>query len=307
MTTVPPESNRRQLRRQYEQGRTQIVVMLVAFFALGLGAGAYWFRHTAQTQPPPTSEHHALAGLSETTMGLLQRLDSPVEIRFYSLLRESQGNSELKTFAGRVAELLGEYDRAGGGKIVVRRFESGGIAGTQSAATADGIEPVRVQQGEMDYLGVAVVCGGQKAVIPRISPEWEAALEFDLSRAIARVTGGASAGELVVNPKATDSASAQELLKAMPEVESLSLAEATAKLRAQGLEEFKSAVTQIQSELQAAQRELAEAQQQGGEVEVNARKKLQQLQADQSTRLGEISQRMQGRIAAASQLKQAQP
>ena len=297
--------NQKTMRILSQRGQTRVVVMLAACFALGLGAGAYWFRRATTPQPAPVVEQSVAAGLSTTTLGLLQRLDAPVEIRFYSLLRESQGTVELKAFAGRVAALLNEYDDAGGGNIVIKHFESGD--GVQPAAIADGIEPVRVQAGEMDYLGVAVVGGGQKAVLPRIAPEWEGALEFDLSRAIARVTGGSSAGEVVVNPKATDSTTAQELLKAMPDVTSLSLAETTAKLRDQGLEEFKAAVSHIQSELQSAHRQLAEAQQQGGSAEEVARKKLQQLEAEQATRLGEISQRMQSRIEAASQLKRGQP
>ena len=304
-TAAALASNQRKKHSQAEQAQTRVVVMLALFFALGLGAGAYWFRRASAPQPGTAVYQPQEVGLSATTLGVLQRLDAPVEVRFYSLLRESHGTVELKAFSGRVAALLNEFDQAGGGRIVIKRFESGD--GARPAAIADGIEPVRVQAGEMDYLGVAVVCSGQKAVLSRISPEWEVALEFDLSRAIARVTGGTGVGELVVNPMATDSTAAQELLKTMPDVVSLSLAEATARLRDQGLEEFKAAVSHIQSELQAAHRQLAEAQQQGGSAEEVARKKLQQLQAEQATRLGEISQRMHGRIEAAYQLKRGQP
>lgn len=275
--------------------------MLAICFLLGLGAGAYWFRSAARSDTPPAMfQSSEVEGLSPATLALLQRLNSPVEIRFYALIKDTQGTAELNAFATRVAALLAEYERAGGGRIVVKRIE------TKSSAAADGIEPVGFRRGELDYLGLALDSGGQKAVIPRLSPDWETALESDLSRAIARVTGGGSAGALVINPTPTETASTQELLQTMPEVESLTLDEAAAKLRARGLEEFKVAATEMQAQLLAAQQRLAVAQQEGSDAEATARKQLQQLQSDQSARLGEISQRMQNNLAAVRQLKRTQ-
>ena len=144
--------------------------------------------------------------------------------------------------------------------------------------------------------------------MPSLSPEWEAALEFDLSRAIARVAGGAPvAGEVVINPSPANVVSTDELLAAVPGVESLPLGEATQKVKAAGLEEFKTAAAEIQAQLAEAHQELAKAQKEGPEAEQAVRKKLQQLQAEQNDKLSEISRRMQGRLAALQQLKRTSP
>jgi hypothetical protein len=228
-----------------------------------------------------------------------------VEIRFYSVLNESEAAAPRRAYAGRIAELLAEYERAGQGKIIVVLFHTSPESG--AAAAQDGIEPIRLGR-DLNYLGLAVVCQGQKAVMPSLAPEWEAALEFDLSRTIARVASGVgAAGEVVVNPAPVDAALAEELLKTIPEIESLSLGEAMQKIKSGGLEEFKTAAAAIRAEMAQAQQRLAEAQKEGPEAEHAARQKLQQLQADQDKKLAEISARMQARLAAVQQLKRSGP
>ena len=290
-----------------EQASIRPVVILGLMLLVGLAIGFSWFRSASQKatiSEVATVAPGATRGLSEATLAVLQRLNAPVEIRFYSVLNESEAAVPRRAYAGRIAGLLADYERAGEGRITVKRIDS--AAGVSSAAN-DGLEPLRLGR-DINYLGIAVACEGQKAVMPSLSPEWEAALEFDLSRAIARVAGGAPvAGEVVINPSPANVVSTDELLAAVPGVESLPLGEATQKVKAAGLEEFKTAAAEIQAQLAEAHQELAKAQKEGPEAEQAVRKKLQQLQAEQNDKLSEISRRMQGRLAALQQLKRTSP
>lgn len=290
-----------------KQAGIRPAVLLGMMLLVGLAIGISWFRPASRSTPPSqltTTQPGATSGLSAATLAVLQRLNAPVEIRFYSVLNESQAAAPRRALAERIAGLLAEYEQAGGGRITVKRIDS---AGGGSAAAADGLEPLRLGR-DMNYLGLTVACQGQKAVLSSLAPEWEPALEFDLSRAIARVAGGVPvAGEMVVNPPAVENVSTEELLAAVPEVESLPLSEATQQVQAAGLEEFKTAAAEIQAQLAEAQQQLARAQQAGPAAEQAAREKLRQLQVEQNGRLSGISRRMQGRLAALQQLKRSTP
>lgn len=294
-------------RDKTEQASARPVLVLGLLLLVGLAIAVSWIRPRppqVETNRAATVDSGVSHGLSAATLAVLQRLTAPVEIRFYSVLGESEAAAPRRAYASRIAGLLAEYERAGAGRITVKRIDS--MAGGSSAA-ADGLEPLRLGRG-LNYLGIAVLCQGQKAVMPGLDPEWEAALEFDLSRAIARVVAGVPVtGEVVVNPAPATVVSTDELLAAVPGVESLPLAEAIQKVKAVGLEEFKTAAAEIQAQLAAAHQQLAEAQKESPEAEQAARKKLQELQAGQNDKLSGISRRMQGRLSALQQLKRASP
>lgn len=284
-----------------EQAAIRPGVLVTLLMLVVLALGVMWLRRTPATVAKPVAVSHeaAVSGLSDASRAVLQRLNSPVEIRLYAILNDSQAAAPRRAYAERIAALLAEYQNVGAGNIVVKRIDSTAGAGP---AAADGLEPLRLGRGNPGYLGLAVVCQGQKAVLPSLAPEWEAALEFDLSRAIARVVGGAP-GEVVMNPAPVNVVSTDELLRVVPEAETLPLPEAAQKVKAAGLEEFKAAVTAMQAELAQAQKRLADAQKEGPAAEQAAREKLQQLQSEQNEKLAEISGRMQGRLSALQQLK----
>ncbi len=289
--------------------RSQIVVLLIGLI-LGLGLGALWvFRAAVQKEPAglteASSERAEFAGLSEATKSVLQRLETRVEIRFYSLLGGTRTAESLQDFAGRVEELLSAIQRAGGGKIGVTRITAAD-RDAKAAALSDGLEPFTVGRGEQGYLGIVVQARQEKVALPRLLAEWEPALEFDLSRAIARVSGGASSvpASAVVNPAPVDSATAEEVTRALPNLAALSLEDATQKLREAALDEFKTAVSEMQVKVNEAQQRLAEARGKNSESEVQAAtKQLQQLQSEQSESLAQISRQLQARIATLERLK----
>jgi hypothetical protein len=299
----------KQSLRSGVHARSQIVVLLVGL-VLGLALGALWvFRAASQKEPngvtEASSERAEFGGLSEATKSVLQRLDTRVEIRFYSLLGGTRAAEGLEDFAGRVEGLLSAYQRAGGGKIGVTRITAAD-RDAKAAALSDGLEPLTVGRGEQGYLGIAVEARQEKVALPRLLAEWEPALEFDLSRAIARVSGATASvpGSPVVNPTPVDSVSAEEVTRALPNLAALSLEEATQKLREAALAEFKAAVNEMQVKVNEAQQRLAKARGQNSEAELeSAMKQLRQLQSEQSELLAQISRRLQARIAAVERMK----
>ena len=125
--------------------------------------------------------------LSPGTRAILSKLEAPVKIRYYY----SQGGSALpvglKTFAKRVEDLLGEFKRAGGGKVVIEKLNPEPDSDAEDSATLDGIDGQLTNTQEKFYLGLAVSFLDQKAALPVLAPDREQLLEYDITRAISRV------------------------------------------------------------------------------------------------------------------------
>lgn len=126
--------------------------------------------------------------LSEGTRAILKKLDTPVTIRFYSTQGENEMPVFLKTYARRVEDLLSEYKQAGRGNIEIERLDPQPDSDAEDSANLDGVEGQMLSNGEKVYLGLAVSQLDAKAPIPFLSPDREKLLEYDISRAIARVT-----------------------------------------------------------------------------------------------------------------------
>lgn len=292
------------------QAGTRVVILAVVCLLLGAAGGVYWGLQRGRAKeagsvealPEPVSA----GGLSAASRRVLAQLSAPVEIRFHAVLGESQGAQSWQAFAGRVETLLKEFADASEGRVTVTRLPATPQTKARTAAAADGMEMFSVGRNEQAFCGIAVVCGQQRAVLPRLAPDWEEALELDLSRAIARVAGGVTSGGLVLNPATIDPAVTEEVRRALPELATLTVEEGTLKLRAAAVDEFKVAVEKMNAEMARMQARLASAQASGSETDVAAvREELLELQTAQAEAMSEISRRTQARIAALEQLKGA--
>ncbi len=125
--------------------------------------------------------------LSEGTRAILTKLDSPVKIRFYYTQGEATPVA-LRTFAQRVEDLLGEFRSVSGGKVIVEKYNPQPDSDAEESATLDGIEGQMLNTGEKFYLGLAISQLDDKVAIPVLTPERERLLEYDLTRAVARVS-----------------------------------------------------------------------------------------------------------------------
>jgi hypothetical protein len=242
--------------------------------------------------------------LSASTTAVLQELNSAIEIRFYRSLDLASVAASEQAFAGRVEQLLAAFERRGGGKIKVTRYRFQPNSGVEHAAEADGIKPFNLDKGDACFLGLAVVGRGTKESLARLLPEWEPALEFDLARAIARAAeAGLQAQPLAVAPR-TDAVALEEVRRAIPNLDSVSLEAGTRLLREAAASEFARAAQELEARLRQAEQNLVQAQSNHSEAEEQAAlKQLQQVQAEQADKLKQIAARSQAQIQALTRLK----
>ena len=125
--------------------------------------------------------------LSPGTKAILAKLDTPVQVRFYCTKNANTMPVFLTTYAQRVEDLLGEYRQAAKGMIDLQRLNPDPDSDAEDSARLDGVEAQQVRTGERIYLGLSVGMLDQKQAIPFLTPDRERLLEYDISRAIARV------------------------------------------------------------------------------------------------------------------------
>ena len=124
--------------------------------------------------------------LSDGTRRILARLDAPVKLKLYV----SQGEAmplPMRSFAKRVEDMVDEFAAASDGKLTVERYNPKPDSDEEDAAQLDGVEPQQLASGDVFYLGIAVSQLDRKQAISSVSPRRERLLEYDLTRAIARL------------------------------------------------------------------------------------------------------------------------
>lgn len=127
--------------------------------------------------------------LSAGTKAILKKLDTPVTVRFYCTQSESATPETvfLKSYARKVEDLLAEYKQAGAGKVKIEKYDPQPDSDAEDSARLDGLEPQPLPGVERFYLGLAIKCADVQQSIPFLAPNRERLLEYDLTRAIARV------------------------------------------------------------------------------------------------------------------------
>jgi len=126
--------------------------------------------------------------LSPGTKAILQKLDTPVKIRYYySTSDDSSQTVMLKPYAQHVADILQEYKQLARGKIILEQYDPKPDSDAEDSARLDGVEGRLLPTGEKFYLGLSVSMLDAKEAIPFLDPSRERLLEYDLSRAITRV------------------------------------------------------------------------------------------------------------------------
>ncbi len=279
------------------------LILVPVFFLLGAALAGVWFKygkHAAGSILPG----QGTAELSGPTLDFLRHLNSPVEIRFYSVLPPGSAPEPLQDFSRRVDHLLSEFQSANDSKIRVTRNVS--TSGSNAdAAAADGIHPFNLDKGDACFLGLTVVCGERKESLPQIQPEWEPALEFDLARAILHVTPIQSPATVAQNTQASPEVT-NEVARLIPDLKGTSVEDGTRILREAALQEFTAAGTEMEDKLQVAQQQLSDAQNGQSEAEQQAAMKhLQEVQLEQGNKYKQIAARLQAELAVFEQMKAA--
>ena len=274
------------------------LVLVPTFFLLGAVLAGVWFKYGK------TATGAGVTQLSGPTVDLLRHLNSPVEIRFYSVLPPGSAPEPLQDFSRRVDHLLSEFQSANDSKIRVTRNVS--TSGPNAdAAAADGIHPFNLDKGDACFLGLTCICGERKESLPQMQPEWEPALEFDLARAILHVTATPATSVVKastpVSPETTN-----EVIRLIPDVKGTSLEDGIGILREATVNKFSEAGAEMEKQIQAAQQQVADAQNGQSEAEQQAAMKhLQQVQLDQAEKIKAIAAQLQAQISAFEDMKAA--
>jgi ABC-type uncharacterized transport system involved in gliding motility auxiliary subunit len=126
--------------------------------------------------------------LSDATRTLVKKLDQPIRIRYYYTQGEDTVPIQVRVFAKRVEDFLAEYRAANSDKITIEKLNPQPDSDAEDQATIDGIEAQTGPTGEKFYLGLAVLQGDKKSAIPALDGNRERLLEYDLTRAITRIS-----------------------------------------------------------------------------------------------------------------------
>lgn len=286
------------LRRNCQHANARIVLLVLVCFLLGIGVSAWWFQRGKKKAGPETN----LVVLSGSTKAILHGLNAPIEIRFYSLLDPASVSESERAFAQRVDQLLAAYERDGEGKVTVKRFNSRSDSDA-TAAAKEGIETFNRDKGDACFLGIAVARESQKELFARLAPQWEGAIESDLSRAIARLSAARPAQNALTISSRTDPNAEAEVKRALPNLSTVSLEDGTQLLRETALNEYKAMVAETEAKLKEAEQRLTDAQNKPEAERQAAMKELQRVRTEQTAKLKEIAARLQAQIAELQRMK----
>ena len=158
-----------------------IILMLVAIVAVNVITGVKPVRVDLTQEKAYT--------LSAGTKAILSKLDTPVKIRFYCTQSETATPETvyLKDYARKVDDLLHEYQQVAGKNLTIEKFDPQPDSDAEDSARLDGLEAQPLQGAGSFYLGLAVSLADQRVSLPFLQPNREKQLEYDITRAIARV------------------------------------------------------------------------------------------------------------------------
>ena len=158
-----------------------VILMLIAIIAVNVITGVMPVRVDMTREKAFT--------LSAGTKAILRKLDTPVKIRFYCTQSETATPETvyLKDYARKVEDLLHEYQQVAGKNLTVEKFDPQPDSDAEDSARLDGLEAQPLQGVGNFYLGLAVSLADQRVALPFLQPNREKQLEYDITRAIARV------------------------------------------------------------------------------------------------------------------------
>ncbi len=284
------------------QGNARVFSLLLGSLLLAGAVSGFWLYHSrparANRGAGGAFDHNT--ALSAATLSVLKHLDKPLQIRFYCSVDAGSASAPVQALGGRVEQLLAAYERAAGGKISVSWFNSPTNFDTYAAAS-DGMKPF-TEKGTEFVLGIALVEGDKKESLSQLSPDWEQALEPDLTRAIVRLNDANHLQPAAA--VAANSATLEEIKHALPNLNAVSVEDGTRTLREAALKDFKAATSQYDAQIKEAEQRITDAQNKSETEQQAALKHLLDVQAEQVQKLKDIAARSKAQVEAFQQLKQ---
>ena len=158
-----------------------VVAMALILVAFNIVSGAFKVRVDLTEEKAYT--------LSDGTRVILGNLEGPIKVRYYCTEPESASRETvfMRSHAKLVEDLLDEFKQAGGGNVIIEKYNPQPDSDAEDSARLDGIQGQLLPNGDPFYLGLTVSQLDQKETIPFLTPARERQLEYDMARAIARV------------------------------------------------------------------------------------------------------------------------
>ena len=166
-------------RRGVGGGAAGLVAIAVVSVALSTLASAFALRCDL------TAER--LYTLSDGSRAVMAKLDKDATLKFFFSASSSEMPMELKTYSQEVRNLLHEYVRASGGRLVLEEYDPTPDSDAEEWAQKYGIDPQTVNPfGSPVYFGVTAACGDTIETLGALSPRTQSTLEYDLTRLVTR-------------------------------------------------------------------------------------------------------------------------
>ncbi|MCC6659378.1 MAG: GldG family protein [Phycisphaerales bacterium] len=155
-----------------------LLICIVLFVAVNLLAGS-----SLRSARLDLTQNH-LYTLTAGTRRITAAVPDQVTLTLYYTPAATAGLPAYKAYAARVQEMLEEYSRLSGGKIVVRVVNPEPFSEAEDEAVAAGVAGVQAGR-ERLYLGiVGRNTGKAEQVLPFLDPDKEQFLEYDLTRMV---------------------------------------------------------------------------------------------------------------------------
>ncbi|MGH6870263.1 MAG: GldG family protein [Rhizomicrobium sp.] len=161
---------------------TALILAAIVFVGLNIAADA-----TITTARLDLTETGAFT-LAKGTRNIIAGLEEPIHIKFFFSRKIASDYAQINTYAGRVRDLLREYQALSGGKIILQEVDPEPYTEQEDEAVADGLTGAPTDSGDMVYFGlVGTNSIDGREVIPFFSQERENYLEYDITSLIYRL------------------------------------------------------------------------------------------------------------------------
>ena len=124
--------------------------------------------------------------LAEVTRSILGKIPEPINIYFFYSDKATSDIPQLRTYAGRVREMLEEFAEEAGGNLIVNEIDPLPFSEDEDRATGFGLQGVNLGNGgDPIYVGIAGTNSiGEQEMIPFLDPGKETFLEYDLAKLV---------------------------------------------------------------------------------------------------------------------------
>ena len=156
-----------------------LVLLAVLFLAINLFSNVVF--RSAQVD----LTQNRLFTLSQGTENVLAKIDEPVTLKFFYSERLANEFPQIRTYAGRVRDLLQEMRDRSNGKLILEVIDPEPYSGDEDLAMSLGLKGARTTEGDIIYFGLVgtnLVDGIEQ--IPFFADERQQYLEYDVTRLV---------------------------------------------------------------------------------------------------------------------------